>query len=61
MISIILLAFLGLLGVALIVVDFMQIFSPALLDRKEGQSTKVTIGLWLIGISVVSLLYKLVW
>lgn len=61
MISIIFLALMGLIGVVLIVVDIMTIFSPALLDRKEGQSTQATIGLWLIGISVVSLLYKLVW
>lgn len=61
MLTIMFLVTIGLIGFALIFVDIMKIFSPAILERQDGQSKKVILGFWLIGISIVSIMYKIVW
>lgn len=48
----------GVVGLALIVIDMLQFFSMDLLNQKNGQSTKVTVGLSLMTFSVLSLIVK---
>jgi hypothetical protein len=50
----------GLIGFALIFVDILQMFSMEMLSSKSGQSTKVTVALVLITISVIGIVYKFI-